>query len=88
MENVKEMTMVKNLKKMIVDNCMNCGSDELVPIKNFKHEFDGVEMTHDVVSCSKCKSFHYIEDGSLTYEYIYKDMFAKTDEVKWTINEN
>lgn len=87
MENIKVLKK-KEEKNLIVDKCINCSSKDLIPMKDFKHEFDEQIQIDDGIFCPNCKSFHYMEDGNLTYELIYKDMYSKVEEVKWNIMDN
>ena len=78
-----------NKLNLTVDKCMNCGSsDGLLVVDNYDHEFDDNLYKHDGVYCNNCKCFHYSDDeGHLTYEYLYDDVFTDGG-VKWTISDN
>jgi len=84
---VEEVVVVEQ-KTLLTEECLNCGSDELVPIRDYKHIFGEEEWSNDGVVC-KCGCFHYLdEDGLLTYEYSYKDLIFDSDEVAWKISDN
>ena len=84
-EVVKEVVKVEKI--LLTDECLNCGGDELVPMRSHKHDFAETEETHDGVIC-KCGCFHYLdEDGALTYEYSYRDLIFSKD-VSWKISDN
>jgi len=83
----KDLEVVEQ-KTLLIEECLNCGSDELVPIRKHNHMFGDEQWTNDGVIC-KCGCFHYLdEDGSLTYEYSYKDIIFESDEVAWKISDN
>jgi len=87
MEDVKLVKVKKN--KRIVDKCMNCRNSELIPMKEFKHEFDNEIFIDDGLFCSECETFHYNnDDNNLIYEHVYENMYDKVKKVNWKISDN
>ena len=70
-----------------ISRCLNCGSDNVIPVKDIEHKFDGVKNSHDGVICGNCKCFHYIDDNNIVYEYTYV-AGAINKEMNWDISEN
>jgi len=77
----------KTIEVQTIENCGNCNSKDLVPIKQHEHSFSDDESTHDGFVCDNCKCFNYIdEDGYSIYEYSYSRDVEK--KVSWKINDN
>jgi hypothetical protein len=83
---VKETTVEK--EKFTVKKCLSCGSNSIIAINDFEHDFDNSNEKHDGYLCDNCKCFHYIENGLITYEHLYNDIFVENEELNWKITTN
>lgn len=64
--------MIKRLED--VTNCHICGSSDLMPMTGIMIEdiMTNEDIKRDVLFCTECETMHYIDAGTLAYEFSYK----------------
>lgn len=81
------LTIKKEKKEILVKECQNCFSEDLIPVKDHEHCFEETTEKHDGVICNNCGCFHFELDDGINYEYNYENSF-EDKEIEWKINSN
>jgi hypothetical protein len=57
-----------------IKNCHVCGSIDIMPMEGVlvTDFYTDEEIRRTVIFCNECETIHYIEDGTISYEFSCK----------------